>query len=88
MLPRIQRIGKFWVSDTIIYIHNKLTLFLAEKTEWSRSRERYKRWEEELVLLKRKMVMTICSFLKYQELWEWKASRLEIMPGMQAYTYG
>ncbi|CAE7184298.1 unnamed protein product [Rhizoctonia solani] len=43
------------------------------KTEWFRSRERYKRWEEQLVLTKREMVMTIRSFQRYQELWEWKS---------------
>ena len=61
---------------------------LALKTEWFRSRERYKCWEEELILLKREMVMTIRSFLKFQELWTWKASRLDITPGMRAYAYG
>lgn len=58
----------------------------ALKTEWFRSRERYRRWEEQLVLLKREMVMTIRSFQRYQELWEWKSQRPSITPGMRAYA--
>ncbi|CAE6473742.1 unnamed protein product, partial [Rhizoctonia solani] len=50
------------------------------KTEWFRSRERYKRWKEQLILLKREMVMTIRSFQKYEELWTWKSGCTGITP--------
>ncbi|KDN36644.1 hypothetical protein RSAG8_10686, partial [Rhizoctonia solani AG-8 WAC10335] len=58
------------------------------KTEWFRSRERYKRWREQLMLLKREMVMTIRSFQKYEELWAWKSNSPGITPGMRAYAAG
>ncbi|CUA78467.1 Phosphatidylinositol 3-kinase VPS34 [Rhizoctonia solani] len=58
------------------------------KTEWFRSRERYKRWEEQLVLTKREMVMTIRSFQRYQELWEWKSRCPDVTNGMRAYARG
>ncbi|KDN43058.1 hypothetical protein RSAG8_06381, partial [Rhizoctonia solani AG-8 WAC10335] len=60
----------------------------ALKTEWFRSREHYKRRREHLVLLKREMVMTIRSFLRYEELWTWKASSNSISLGMKAYAHG
>ncbi|CAE6373497.1 unnamed protein product [Rhizoctonia solani] len=56
------------------------------RTEWFRSRERYKRWEEQLILLKREMVMGIRSFLKYREIWTWKAAQPNTTLGMQAYA--
>ncbi|CUA77668.1 hypothetical protein RSOLAG22IIIB_12761 [Rhizoctonia solani] len=56
------------------------------RTEWFRSRERYKRWEEQLILLKREMVMGIRSFLKHREIWTWKAAQPNTTPGMQAYA--
>ncbi|KAG9094249.1 hypothetical protein FRC06_011011 [Ceratobasidium sp. 370] len=40
----------------------------ALKTEWFRSRERFKRWDEQLVLTKREMVMSIRSFQSHQEI--------------------
>ncbi|CAE6424075.1 unnamed protein product [Rhizoctonia solani] len=58
------------------------------KTEWFRSRERYKRWEEQLVLTKREMVMSIRSFQRYQELWEWKSRCPGVTEGMRAYANG
>jgi hypothetical protein len=57
----------------------------ALRTEWFRSRERYKRWEEQLVLLKREMTMTIRTFRKRQEVWDWKASTRCPTPGMRVY---
>ncbi|KEP46268.1 hypothetical protein V565_208720, partial [Rhizoctonia solani 123E] len=56
------------------------------RTEWFRSRERYKRWEEQLILLKREMVMGIRSFLKHREIWAWKAVQPSTTPGMQGYA--
>ncbi|CUA73170.1 hypothetical protein RSOLAG22IIIB_10613 [Rhizoctonia solani] len=56
------------------------------RKEWFRSRERYKRWEEQLILLKREMVMGIRSFLKHREIWTWKAAQPNTTPGMQVYA--
>ncbi|KAF8602941.1 hypothetical protein BDV93DRAFT_443337, partial [Ceratobasidium sp. AG-I] len=80
--------GISWIWKSSVAPNTEEWEVLALKAEWFRSRERYKRWEEELVLLKREMVMTICSFLKYQELWDWKALGPHITPGMRAYAHG
>ncbi|KAF8600187.1 hypothetical protein BDV93DRAFT_448090 [Ceratobasidium sp. AG-I] len=58
---------------------------IALRTEWFRSRERYKRWEEQLILLKREMVMAARDLQKRQEIWCWKASQNNCTPGMVAY---
>ncbi|KAG8719736.1 hypothetical protein FRC09_010686 [Ceratobasidium sp. 395] len=58
----------------------------ALKTEWFRSRERFRRWEEQLVLLKREMVMTIRSFLIRDGIWKLKAGSVGSSPGMQGYA--
>ncbi|KDN41115.1 hypothetical protein RSAG8_07669, partial [Rhizoctonia solani AG-8 WAC10335] len=56
------------------------------RTEWFRSRERYKRWQEQLVLLKREMVMGIRSNLKQREIWKWKAEQPSATAGMASYA--
>ncbi|QRV77084.1 hypothetical protein RhiJN_05099 [Ceratobasidium sp. AG-Ba] len=56
------------------------------KTEWFRSRERFKRWDEQLVLLKREMVMSVRSFRRYEELWKWRATNGQPSLGMSAYA--
>ncbi|KAG9126396.1 hypothetical protein FRC07_003580 [Ceratobasidium sp. 392] len=56
------------------------------KTEWFGSRERYKRWEEQLVLLKREMTMTIRTFRKREEIWNWKARTRCPTLGMRGYA--
>ncbi|KAG8704174.1 hypothetical protein FRC09_003713 [Ceratobasidium sp. 395] len=58
----------------------------ALKPEWFRSRERVRRWEEQLVLTKREMVMSIRSFQTHQEIWEWKSCNGQATPGMRAYA--
>lgn len=58
----------------------------ALRTEWFRSRERYKRWEEQLFLVKREMTMTIRTFRKREEIWEWKAESDRATPGMRGYA--
>ncbi|KAG8712931.1 hypothetical protein FRC08_013919 [Ceratobasidium sp. 394] len=58
----------------------------ALRTEWFRSRERYKRWEEQLVLLKREMVMTVRTFRKREETWDWKAQVRCPTVGMHVYA--
>ncbi|QRV78856.1 hypothetical protein RhiJN_06871 [Ceratobasidium sp. AG-Ba] len=54
--------------------------------EWFRSRERYKRWNEQLILLKREMIMAIRTFQTYQELWEWRSRNGQPIPGMEVYA--
>ncbi|QRV97910.1 hypothetical protein RhiJN_25929 [Ceratobasidium sp. AG-Ba] len=56
------------------------------KTEWFWSRERFKRWNEQLILLKREMIMSIRLFRQYQGLWEWKARNGQPSPGMRSYA--
>ncbi|QRV90347.1 hypothetical protein RhiJN_18365 [Ceratobasidium sp. AG-Ba] len=58
----------------------------ALKTEWFRSRERYKRWNEQLILLKREMIMAIRTFQTYQVLWEWRSKNGQPIPGMEVYA--
>ncbi|KAG8695943.1 hypothetical protein FRC11_001090 [Ceratobasidium sp. 423] len=55
------------------------------RTEWFRSRERYKRWQEQLILLKREMVMGIRYNLKQREIWKWKAEQPGVTAGMMSY---
>ncbi|KAG8792106.1 hypothetical protein FRC12_007158 [Ceratobasidium sp. 428] len=59
----------------------------ALKTEWFRSREQYKRWKEQLFLLKREMTMTIRTFRKWEEVWKWKAQSCHSTPGMRGYAF-
>ncbi|KAG8711643.1 hypothetical protein FRC09_020500 [Ceratobasidium sp. 395] len=58
----------------------------ALQPEWFRARERFRRWDEQLVMVKREMILSIRSFQKYQELWEWRASNGCPTPGMQVYA--
>lgn len=63
-----------------------LNKFSALRTEWFRSRECFKCWEEQLVLLKREMVMVIRTFLKCKEIWQWKARSGDPTPGIRVYA--
>ncbi|EUC58285.1 hypothetical protein RSOL_246680, partial [Rhizoctonia solani AG-3 Rhs1AP] len=58
----------------------------ALRVEWFRSRERYKRWHEQLILLKREMTMTLRTFRTREEIWKWKAHNGNIPPGMRCYA--
>ncbi|KAG8724654.1 hypothetical protein FRC09_016008 [Ceratobasidium sp. 395] len=58
----------------------------ALKTEWFRSRECYRRWDEQLVITKCKMVMTIRSFQSHQDILEWKSRNGQATPGMRAWA--
>jgi hypothetical protein len=79
--------GDQWcVTELTWYGFSINSTCLALRTEWFRSRERYKRWEEHLVLLKREMVMTTRTFRKRQEVWSWKASAHCPRPGMRVYA--
>ncbi|KAG8771069.1 hypothetical protein FRC12_003872 [Ceratobasidium sp. 428] len=58
----------------------------ALRTEWFRAKEQYKRFDEQLVLVKREMILSIGSFRKHAELWEWRAANGCTAPGMQVYV--
>ncbi|KAG8682123.1 hypothetical protein FRC09_017002 [Ceratobasidium sp. 395] len=58
----------------------------ALRTEWFRARERYRRFDEQLVLLKREMILSIRSFCKHAEHWEWRAENGCTEPGMRVYA--
>ncbi|KAG8711370.1 hypothetical protein FRC09_020640 [Ceratobasidium sp. 395] len=58
----------------------------ALQTEWFRARERFNRWDEQLVLVKREMILSVRSFQKYQELWEWRGSNGCPTPSMRVYA--
>ncbi|KAG8744966.1 hypothetical protein FRC12_014689 [Ceratobasidium sp. 428] len=58
----------------------------ALKTEWFRSRERYRRWEEQLVLLKREMTMAIRTFRTREDVWKWRGESGSATPGMRGYA--
>ncbi|KAG8695036.1 hypothetical protein FRC08_008109 [Ceratobasidium sp. 394] len=60
-----------WCSDAVP--HSNEWQINALKTEWFRSRERYMRWKEQLVLLKREMTMTIRTFKTWEKLWRSRA---------------
>ncbi|KDN39963.1 hypothetical protein RSAG8_08412, partial [Rhizoctonia solani AG-8 WAC10335] len=75
-----------WIWRTSIVKNKDEWELSILRTEWFRSRERYKRWKEQLILLKREMVMAIRSFLKHREIWMWKGVQPNTMPGMQAYA--
>ncbi|KAG8779018.1 hypothetical protein FRC12_024685 [Ceratobasidium sp. 428] len=75
-----------WIWRSVTGVNNDEWQIKALKTEWFRSRERYKRWEEQLVLLKREMVMTIRSFRMREGMWKLKASSTDSTPGMRGYA--
>ncbi|CAE6527007.1 unnamed protein product [Rhizoctonia solani] len=77
-------ISWIWRSSTTTYIDDWQVNAL--RTEWFRSRERYKRWEEQLVLLKREMTMTLRTFRSREEIWKWKAESGTPTPGMRSYA--
>lgn len=67
---------------------NHVHLIAVLRVEWFRSRERHTRWGEELVHLKRDMVMSYRSFKTYQEIWAFKARSDSNSVGMRAYALG
>ncbi|KAF8600956.1 hypothetical protein BDV93DRAFT_558839 [Ceratobasidium sp. AG-I] len=80
--------GLSWIWKSTVAPNTSDWEINALKTEWFRSRERFKRWEEHLFILKREMVMTIRSFQRFQDLWEWKSAAIDVTPGMKAYACG
>ncbi|QRV77073.1 hypothetical protein RhiJN_05088 [Ceratobasidium sp. AG-Ba] len=80
-----------WTGRSELFKDESTWLGQTLKVEWFRTRERYKRWEEELKLLKREMVMSYRSFKTYEKIWEFKAehsaSALPRVVGMAEYAY-
>ncbi|KAG9082392.1 hypothetical protein FRC06_005092, partial [Ceratobasidium sp. 370] len=67
------RLPWLWSRRTEKFTSEEAWQEQAMKVEWFRSRERFRRWEEELKLLKREMVMSYRSFKTYQDIWAFKA---------------
>ncbi|KAG8723585.1 hypothetical protein FRC09_002677, partial [Ceratobasidium sp. 395] len=69
-LAKSKLIFMFAQGSTAYYVNSTVA---AMKVEWFRARARFTRWEEELKLLKREMVMSYRSFKTYESIWEFKA---------------
>jgi hypothetical protein len=54
--------------------------------EWFRSRQRVKQWEEELILLKKDMLMAVRGFEVLATKWQWKSEVGGLEPGMSEYA--
>ncbi|KAG9125670.1 hypothetical protein FRC07_006686 [Ceratobasidium sp. 392] len=80
-----------WLGRSEIFKNEDKWLAQTMKVEWFRARERFKRWEEELKLLKREMVMSYRSFKTYESIWKFKAdscaNNVPVTPGMSEYAY-
>ncbi|KAG8682453.1 hypothetical protein FRC08_014944 [Ceratobasidium sp. 394] len=83
-------ISWIWTGRTEAYKDEDTWLAQTMKVEWFRARERFKRWEEELKLLKREMVMSYRSFRTYEQIWMFKAettaTSTHSIPGMAEYA--
>ncbi|KAG8715273.1 hypothetical protein FRC08_010769 [Ceratobasidium sp. 394] len=66
-------ISWIWTGRDEAYKDEDTWLAQTMKVEWFRARERFKRWEEELKLLKREMVMSYRGFKTREEIWMFKA---------------
>ncbi|KAG9094870.1 hypothetical protein FRC07_011189, partial [Ceratobasidium sp. 392] len=58
----------------------------ALKVEWFRARQRATQWQEELILLKREMAMTLNTFRHEQREWEARSGQSGLFPGMREYA--
>jgi hypothetical protein len=58
----------------------------ALRVEWFRSRQRVKQWEEELMLLKKDMLMAVRGFEVLASKWQWKSEVGGLEPGMSEYA--
>ncbi|KAG9092290.1 hypothetical protein FRC06_000161 [Ceratobasidium sp. 370] len=79
-----------WMRRSEIFADENSWLAQTMKVEWFCARERFKRWEEELKLLKREMVMSYRSFKTYESIWKFKADSsagtTPIVPGSAEYA--
>ncbi|KAG9120379.1 hypothetical protein FRC07_004150 [Ceratobasidium sp. 392] len=62
-----------WLGRSELYKDDNTWLAKTMKVEWFRARARFTRWEEELKILKREMVMSYRSFKTYESIWKFKA---------------
>ncbi|CEL56456.1 hypothetical protein RSOLAG1IB_11928 [Rhizoctonia solani AG-1 IB] len=58
----------------------------ALRVEWFRSRQRVKQWEEELILLKKDMLMAVRGFEVLATKWQWKSEVGGLESGMSKYA--
>ncbi|KAG8728681.1 hypothetical protein FRC11_010437 [Ceratobasidium sp. 423] len=77
-IPWIWRVGSIKNKDE--------WLVEALRVEWFRARQRARQWEEELMLLKRDMLMALRSFEVDAARWKWKSELVGLAPGMREYA--
>ncbi|KAG8722790.1 hypothetical protein FRC09_005724 [Ceratobasidium sp. 395] len=84
-------ISWIWTGRSDIFEDEDSWLAQTMKVEWFRARERYRRWEEELQLVKREMVMSYRSFKTHENIWKFKAESSAAVsppvPGMAEYAH-
>lgn len=73
-------------ANLLYVFYASLIVLVALKIEWFRSRERYRRWAEELKLIKRDMVLTFNSFQSLKQIWHFKSTSTRNLPGMAEYA--
>ncbi|EUC59889.1 hypothetical protein RSOL_331780, partial [Rhizoctonia solani AG-3 Rhs1AP] len=77
-IPWIWRVGSIKNKDE--------WLIEALRVEWFRARQRARQWEEELILLKRDMLMALRSFEVNASRWQWKSQVADLELGMGEYA--
>ncbi|QRV87046.1 hypothetical protein RhiJN_15064 [Ceratobasidium sp. AG-Ba] len=78
-----------WMIDGKSFHLNKgetYIIFLALKVEWFRARQRARQWEEELMIIKRELVMTLNSFQHEQRKWTERSKQPGLAMGMSEYA--
>ncbi|KAG8735320.1 hypothetical protein FRC10_010739 [Ceratobasidium sp. 414] len=77
-------ISWIWRSETVR--NDEEWMIDALKVEWFRAQQRATQWREELVLLKREIVMTWNMFQYEQSEWEARCKQPGLYPGMAEYA--
>ncbi|QRV98242.1 hypothetical protein RhiJN_26261 [Ceratobasidium sp. AG-Ba] len=75
-----------WIWRTEAASNSEDWMIDALKVEWFRARQRAKQWEEELILLKREVVMALKSFQHEQREWDERSKQAGLPPGMAEYA--
>ncbi|KAG9086332.1 hypothetical protein FRC06_003144, partial [Ceratobasidium sp. 370] len=75
-----------WIWRSEVVSNDESWMIAALKVEWFRARQRAIQWEEELILLKREIVMTLKTFQYEQQKWEKMSMQPALHPGMREYA--
>ncbi|QRV96331.1 hypothetical protein RhiJN_24349 [Ceratobasidium sp. AG-Ba] len=75
-----------WIWRTDLVSNSETWMIDALKVEWFRARQRARQWEEELMILKREIVMTLKSFQYEQGIWAARSKQPGLSHGMSAYA--